>query len=235
MATTKPATEINGRITKKDLLKASEKARAETITITPPRMAIVRVLIRGTTPLVQNRFGSRPMQMMKTAMESGSQAKKGRKREPKDFRACWQDARHISREGWDGINATGFRSALVDACRLCGFRMTHGKLGIFIIQDGYGAADSKPLVRITKGEPKYFEDAVRNQSGVADIRPRPLWEPGWEAVVTMKFDADMFSATEVINLLMRVGVQCGIGDGRPNSTDSCGQGRGLFDIVEVVD
>ena len=49
--------------------------------------------------------------------------------------------------------------------------------------------------------------------------------------IRIRFDADMFSLTDITNLLMRVGLQVGIGAGRPFSKDSCGMGWGLFDIV----
>ena len=88
-----------------------------------------------------------------------------------------------------------------------------------------------PLVEITKGEPQYFETYVRLATGVCDLRARPMWAPGWEAIVRVRFDADMFKLEDVANLIMRVGQQVGIGEGRPDSPNSTGQGFGLFDLV----
>lgn len=46
----------------------------------------------------------------------------------------------------------------------------------------------------------------------------------------------MFSHNDIVNLMMRVGQQVGIGEGRPDSKNSAGMGWGLFDIQgEVVD
>lgn len=203
-----------------------------TITITPPNIDVVVVTIRGKTPLVMNRFSRKAMEQMKAKQAAGSQAKKGQKKDPKDFEACYEAAKHLSPDGWAGIPAPAFRNAMVDACRLVGFKMTHAKLGVFVIADGFDRDDGTPLVRITKGEPHYVEHAVRNESGVADIRPRPMWDAGWEAVVRIEFDADMFAAPDVVNLLARVGAQVGILEGRPCSKNSCGQGWGLFTILE---
>lgn len=207
-------------------------AKPEVLAITPPNMAVVELGIVGETPLVLNRFGRKAMEMMRAAQEAGSAAKKGKKKEPKDFQRCYEEAKHVSEEGWLGFHAGGLRTALVDACRLVGFKMTHAKLSLFILADGYDKVDGTPLVRITKGEPRYFEAPVKNDSGVADIRARPLWAPGWEAMVRVRFDADQFKAVEVANLLARVGAQVGIGEGRANSKDSTGCGWGHFRLAE---
>jgi hypothetical protein len=43
----------------------------------------------------------------------------------------------------------------------------------------------------------------------------------------------MLTADDVTNLINRVGLQVGIGEGRPDSKDSAGIGLGLFEIVNV--
>ena len=138
---------------------------------------------------------------------------------------------HKTAEGWCGIPAPAFRNAMISACRVVGFQMTRAKLALFVVPDGFDAEDGTPLVRITKGEPIYTELAVKNETGVCDLRPRPMWREGWEAVVRIKYDADMFTLTDVANLLMRAGAQVGIGEGRPDSRKSCGIGWGIFDLI----
>ena len=110
--------------------------------------------------------------------------------------------------------------------------MTHAKLAVFIEKDIVDATDiGTDLVKITKGSPERFEAMVRNDNGSADIRSRPMWQAGWEASVTIRFDGDMFTVDDVANLLARVGAQIGVGEGRADSKDSCGQGWGFFEIV----
>lgn len=196
--------------------------------IKAPTMGQGRFRIVGTAPYVQNAFPAKAREMMKAKQMAGSQAKKGAKRDPKDFDLCYQQAQHISREGWGGIPAPGFRAGLISACRLVDFKMTRAKLSLFVVADGFDRLDGTPLVKITKGEPHYVEHAVRNESGVADIRPRPMWDEGWEAEVGLTWDADQFSTVDVANLLMRVGLQVGVGEGRPDSKNSAGMGWGTF-------
>ena len=69
--------------------------------------------------------------------------------------------------------------------------------------------------------------AVRNATGVADIRVRPMWRE-WAADVKVSYDADQFTLQDVTNLMQRVGMQVGIGEGRPDSRDSAGLGWGTF-------
>ena len=201
------------------------------ITIAPPNIKIAEFRIRGVAPYVQNKFSQKAREMMHTKQAAGSTAKKGTKREAKDFQAAYEGAMHKAAEGWCGIPAPAFRNAMISACRVVGFQMTRAKLAIFVMADGFDADDGTPLVRITKGKPVYTELAVKNETGVCDLRPRPMWREGWEAVVRIKYDADMFTLADIANLLMRAGTQVGVGEGRPDSRKSCGIGWGIFDLI----
>jgi hypothetical protein len=208
------------------------QGKTEALTISAPNLQVAQWKIRGASPYVQNKFSRKAREEMVAKQKAGSTASKGKKREAKDFEECYEQALHVSEEGWYGIPAPAFRNACVSACRMAGFKMTHAKLSLFIVADGLDVDDATPLVRIAKGEPEYFETTVRNDSGVCDVRARPKWAPGWEATVTARFDADQFTITDVTNLLMRAGLQVGIGEGRPDSKKSCGQGWGLFELCD---
>jgi len=206
------------------------KMKEEAVSIKAPKFSTARFTIIGNAPYVQNAFPQKAKEQMKAKQEAGSQAKKGNKRESKDFQKCYEEAQHISKEGWNGIPAPAFRNGLISACRIVGFKMTLAKLGIFIEPDGFDKNDGTPLVKITKGKSKYHESPVRLETGVVDIRARAMFEEGWEALVNVKYDADMFSLEDISNLFMRLGMQVGIGEGRPDSKKSAGQGWGTFDL-----
>lgn len=200
------------------------------VTISAPNFQMVEFKIKGTAPYVQHKFSQKARALLKEQQEAGSTARSKRKREPKDFQEDYEQAKHISKDGWCGIPAPAFRNAMVSACRTVGFKMTVAKLSVFIEADGYDRDEATPLVKITKGEPEYFESLVRIQQTI-DIHPRPKWEPGWEAMVRVKFDADQFTFEDIANLMMRVGMQVGIGEGRPDSKSSTGMGWGTFEVV----
>ena len=200
--------------------------------IKPANIVRTTLRIRGTAPLVVNNFSFKARQKMMTDMATPKSAKKAKsERPPRDYQDDFMQARHLSGDGWDGIACSAFRAAMIDACRTVGLVMTKAKMSVFIIPDGFDKADGTPLVRIDAGEPERTESLVRNDNGSADIRIRPMWRE-WAANVTLEFDADMITPESVVNLLDRAGRQVGIGEGRPFSKNSVGQGWGTFTVEQ---
>jgi hypothetical protein len=204
------------------------------LVITAPRFVTDKFVITGNAPLVVHRFSEKAKIAMKEKQLEGQRAKKGKARDPRDFDSEFEAAKHVSPEGWCGIHAGGIRSSMISACKLAGFAMTRAKLSFFIEADGYDRVDGMPLVKITKGEPEMAEHTVRLETGVADLRVRPMWREGWQAVLRIRYDADQFSRQDVMNLLVRAGLQVGIGEGRPDSKKSHGMGWGTF-VPEFIE
>lgn len=203
---------------------------AITVSITPPDFRTIDVNIKGTSPLVINRFSQKAIIQMRQTQEAGSAARSRRTREPKDFSSLYEGAKHVSDDGWEGIHAAAFRNGMISACRACGFKMTHAKLAFSIVPDGFDRVDGAPLVRLTSGTPEMWVAPVRNTTGVVDLRSRPMYRE-WTATLRIRYDNGMLSASDVVNLISRVGLQVGVGEGRPDSKQSAGLGFGLFDIV----
>lgn len=200
------------------------------IVIPEPNFRLVQFGIIGTAPYVQLKFSEKARGAMMAKMAEGSRAQKGKKRDPRDFDDDYRQALHTSEEGWCGIPAAAFRNSMISACKIVGFHMTKGKLAIFVVADGVDASEGTPLVRI-EGEPEKHVGHVRNANGVADIRVRAMW-PEWRARLTIRYDGDMFGTADVSNLLLRAGMQVGIGEGRPDSKNSNGMGWGTFRIED---
>jgi len=211
--------------------KAAAAPKETSVVIKPPEFQTAIIHIRGTAPYVQHAFSQKAQNTMIENQMQGSQGKKGKTREAKDFGAVYEGAMHRSREGWHGIPAPAFRNAMISACRTVGFKMTLAKLSLFVKADGFDKNDGTPLVKITKGAPHEHFAPARNSNGSTDIRCRPMWDEGWEAKVCIRWDAEQFSASDVVNLLSRVGLQVGIGEGRPDSRMSAGLGWGHFEIM----
>ena len=204
-------------------------AATQKVQISPANMQFARFKLKGTAPLVQARFSAKAMQAMMSKMAAGSTANKSRAKPARDFDDDYRQAMHISTQGWCGVPAGAFRQAMISACRLVGFKMTLAKLSLFVIADGIDKVDGIPLVKF-EGTPERVDMAVRNATGVADIRVRPMWRE-WTMSLTIRYDGDQFTAQDVTNLLSRVGMQVGIGEGRPDSRESAGLGWGTFEIV----
>lgn len=204
------------------------------VQITPPNLQTAAFRLRGTSPYVQNKFSAKAKEQIKAKQKAGSLANKGKRREPKDFKACYLAAMYVPSDGkWPNgaIPATAIKASMIDACRQVDFKMTHAKQCVFVECDGYDKDEMIPLIKITKGKPKYFEQALNCANGMPDIRARPMWDAGWEAVVRITYDADRFSLGDVVNLLSRAGSQVGIGEGRNASRHCAGLGWGAFELL----
>ena len=206
-------------------------ARAGTtaIEIKCPDLRTIAVRVVGTAPYVQNKFSAKAKAAMIATQEAGSTSKTRKLREAKDFDDCYESATHYAANGRCGIPAPAFRAAMIDACRLCGLVMTRAKLAIFVLADDVDVDDGTPLVYID-GDRERTDLAVRLETGVCDIRTRPMWT-AWTATLRIRYDADMLTAEDLGNLLQRAGMQVGIGEGRPNSKSGFGCGWGTFSLA----
>ncbi len=70
------------------------------LTIPAPRFRVATFMIEGTAPYVQNRFSAKALAEIRATQEGGSQSRKGRKREAKNFDELYQGAVHRAAEGW---------------------------------------------------------------------------------------------------------------------------------------
>ena len=214
-------------------------------TIRPPDFRVLELEIIGTAPLMMNRFSQKMREKMLADHVAGSAQKGKVKGKPaKDVNELFNNARYVSHEGWDGILCASLRNALIRTCSIVGFKMTSGKQSIFILPDGFDAKEGVPLVRIhgdvvqhkatTNPTPILDDRIVRNANGQPDVRIRPRWD-AWRLVVRVKYDADVFQAQDVVNLMSRAGVQNGLGEGRPFSKNGNGIDFGTFRIAEAAD
>jgi hypothetical protein len=123
---------------------------------------------------------------------------------------------------------------MISACKIVGFKMTHAKLAIFIEAEGFDADEGTPLVKIIGPHYQPFTMHVRLPDGSVDIRRRPRWD-AWGCKLRVRFDADIFTAADIANLLSRAGLQVGICEGRHDSRNSAGMGWGEFMIESKED
>ena len=195
------------------------------------RITRTTIKIVGTAPFVQAKFSEKAKNIMMVNMATPANEKKAKTaRPPRNYKEEFIQAQHISVAGWVGIPCSAFRAAMIDACRTVGLVMTKAKMSVFVLPDGFDKDDGTPLVRLSSPKPpEQLESLVRNDNGGADIRIRPMWRD-WSAAVTVDFDEDMITGDSVVNLLDRAGRQVGVGEGRPYSKSSVGQGWGTFTV-----
>lgn len=201
----------------------------QTVTIKAPNFGIAEFHIHGLAPLVIHRFSRKIAIQMKQKMETGKASGSKKNREAKLTDDLFEEARYRHAEGWDGFNAAAIRAAMISACRLVGFKMTLAKLSVFVEADGVDATEPQiPLIRI-HGTAVKQEDMARVETGQPYVTVRAAYHD-WKATIRIRYDADQFTLADVTNLMSRVGLQVGIGEGRPDSKHSAGMGWGLFAI-----
>ena len=205
------------------------KTVSQSVSIAAPKFQTAEFSIRGIAPLVIHRFSAKTKNQMKLKMETGKAASSKKNRDPKNTDDTYNESRYISREGWDGFHAAAIRNAMISACRLVGFKMTLAKLSVFVEADGVDKDEPQiPLIRII-GKPTKQEDMARVETGQPYVTIRAAYHD-WKAKIRIRWDNDQFTVVDIANLLSRVGLQVGIGEGRPDSKNSCGMGWGMFEV-----
>jgi hypothetical protein len=208
--------------------KPTKVATNEAVQISAPNFETADFKIRGTAPYMQHKFTAKA-KMEILGQQTKKSGAKGKKKEPRDIDATYQEALHVGEDGKYGIPCAAFRSALIDACRAAGAVMTLARMSVFCLPDTIDAEEGTPLVHI-EGDPKPHIGHVRIGRGTTSVAIRPIWTE-WSATVRLRWDGDQFGMNDVANLLMRAGVQVGVGEGRPFSKNSHGMGLGTFEIV----
>lgn len=218
----------NGHLTE-EVVKAPSSRE---VSVPAPNFQTAIFHIKGNAPLVMHRFSVKTKKEFEQKMEEGKSSSSKKKRAAVSTEDIFNEGRYISKEGWDGFHAGSIRNAMIRACSLVNFKMTLAKMSLFVIADGVDKFEPQiPLIRIHGDAAIKQEDIGRVATGASYLIIRPAYH-NWSAKIHLRWDADQFSLTDVSNLLSRVGIQVGIGEGRPSSKDSAGMGWGTFDIVK---
>ncbi len=210
-----------------------DKIQSQHVTISPPNIQTAAFIIQGTAPLVVHRFDTKVMREFEDKIIEGSKPKGKRKFEPKNIEDICKAATYFGKTGnevWEGFNASGVRLAMISACRGANFKMTIAKQSFFVESDGWDIHTPLiPLVRII-GKSEVSKLIGKTETNVAMLVIRPMYRE-WKAKVRIRFDADLFSISDITNLLARAGQCVGICEGRPDSKNSGGMGWGTFQII----
>jgi hypothetical protein len=162
--------------------------------------------VEGTAPLIQHRFSEKAKGIMLDRQQ-------GRviEREPKQPEELFEAAMYRLPGDRYGHPAVAFKSAIVGGARFfkgSKLTMTGVRVALFVRGEG-----PDMLVELDGAEPKMREDPVRNSSGVADLRYRPLYWP-WSATLHIVYIKNQFSLDSLI-ALVDAGGNVGVGEWRP--------------------
>lgn len=196
--------------------------KKEVVNIERPNFEVLGATIKGTSPLIVSKFSEKAKkQILDKQMKKAAKKKESRKPE-KEFEA----AKYLTSDGKDGFPALCVKLAMVDSARFVdGVPATVLRGTVFVVPDDMETG----LVYIKSRKCKMVEDVVRLQGmgRPADLRFRPYYYD-WSMKLSIKYDKDILSREQVMNLLARAGVSNGLGEWRPER-------NGQFGMFEVSD
>lgn len=184
------------------------------IQLPPLAIQTVQIPIIGDSPLICHAFSQKARQIMLARQTRQASTGREAKNPWKDFceSLYWLDKMPDDPQEADvvssrfGFPAVGFKAAAVTACTSIGSITKVAARQAFHV-DG-------EFVELLGPPPSMREDVARVGMGTADLRHRGEFDP-WSAVLTVKFNANVLSAAQVVNLFQTAGFAVGVGDWRP--------------------
>lgn len=192
-----------------------------------PRLDIgmMEITLIGDTPLIVHAWSKKALgEMLSKQLKKAKAAK-----EAKDPVADFEASMYRFEDGGYGFPSVGFKNAAVTACTsVSGVTKVAARQAFHVVGEGVdvtgtfeGTKMRHNLVRIEGSEPRMREDPVRIGMGTADLRYRAEFWP-WMASVTVRHNANVLSAEQILNLFNTAGFAVGIGEWRPERNGESG-------------
>lgn len=182
-----------------------------------PHLNIQRIQLTlvGDSPLISHRWSDKAKKEMLDKQMKKAKTAKAAKDPERDYQESLYllplGAKWGEQEGY-GFPAVAFKASAVDACsHVDGVTKVEAR-GAFHV-DG-------EFVEI-EGEPTPREDMVRVGMGTADLRYRGEFKT-WRATLNLRYNANVLSAEQIVNLFNTAGFAIGVGEWRPQRDGSFG-------------
>lgn len=206
-------------MTKTKAIKALKTEAAATppqqhgMVIPPLRIQTLRVTIVGDTSLIVHRFSEKAKRQMLDKMMKKAKGP----RQAKDPEQEFKDSLYALPKGRYGFPSIGLKSAAVDAASFIEGTTKVQVRGAFHIDDEFVVIEGDPTMR---------EDVARVGMGVADLRYRGEFKK-WRVTFDVRFNSDILSPEQIVNLFQQAGFSVGIGEWRAQKDGS----HGLFHVA----
>lgn len=189
------------------------------------KIGLMEVTLISDSPLIVHAWSAKAKkEMLDKQMKKPKSAK-----EAKDPQADFEAAMYRTSDGGYGFPSVAFKNAAVTAgTSVAGLTKIQARQAFHILgedADIIGAFDGSKsrvnLVRIEGGEPQMREDMVRVGMGTADLRYRPEF-PTWRAKILVRYNENVLSESQILNLLNVAGFAVGVGEWRPEKDGQYG-------------
>lgn len=204
--------------------------------ITLPRIDIrlMEVTIIGDSPLIVHAWS----QKAKTAMLDKQLKRASGAREAKDPVGDFNASLYRLPNGGFGFPSVAFKTAAVTAITsVAGMTKIAARQAFHILGEDVdvvgafeGTKARQNLVRLICDEPSMREDLVRVGMGTADLRYRGEFAE-WAAKLLVRYNANVLSEEQILNILNVSGFAVGIGEWRPEKDGN----HGMFHVADQAD
>lgn len=188
----------------------------------------IYIPIVGISPLIVSRFDEKSKQQIEEIGKAETGLKQGgKKKNIVDPKEQYEKSIYYFADGkTTGFPAVAFKAAMVTAAyRTYGRPQTIARSSFHVLADDPDTG----LVQI-HGEHRMREDMVRvgTINKVASPRYRAEF-PSWSAVLHIRFLEDVITEKELVGLANTAGFTCGVGEWRPEKSNS-----GSFGLFQVA-
>lgn len=211
-------------------------AKKETTSIELPKLDIqmMEATLIGDTPLIVHAWSPKAKrEMLDKQMKTAKNA-----REAKNPVEDFEQSLYRFEDGGYGFPSVAFKNASVTAVTsVSGLTKVAARQAFHMVGEGVdvkGAFDGTTarlnLIRIEGPAPRMREDMVKVGMGTADLRYRGEFWP-WHANVLVRFNANVLSPSQILNILNVSGFAVGIGEWRPERDGE----SGMFHVATEAD
>ena len=194
------------------------------IEIPPLNIKIMEVLLIGDSPLIVHAWSHKAKKEM---LDKQMKQAKGA-REAKNPLADFESSLYRMDGGY-GFPSVAFKNSAVTAgTSVSGITKIAARQAFHILGedtdiDGafVGSKSRVNLVKINGPEPTIREDMVKIAMGTADLRYRGEFVD-WHAKVLVRYNANVLSESQILNLLNASGFAVGVGELRPEKNGQYG-------------
>lgn len=182
------------------------KSKSVSVEVVEFSIRQVTIPIIGVSPLIIHAWSEKAIKMIADKQAGKAKNKKYEIRNPDDD---YENAKHIAKQGWEGIPAAAIKAAMIRGAKMVGMVMKDTQASFFINADCL----ETQLVRI-HGESRMRTDMVRVGMGAADIRYRPEY-PEWYLELNIDFNEGLISIDQLHQIVKAAGYGNGLGEMRP--------------------
>lgn len=189
--------------------------RPAKITISPPKIGVLKVKIQGER-MLQNKLTPEVVIKLKKYWEEVKKPTKNPtviKQIKKTEAEVLEAKTHHTADGKVGFPAGGFKRGMVNIAQSFGLFKTDIYKGIIV------EGDILPL-KFKSVEAHHDMGKIMGKTPIPTLRPMYR---NWECELPIKYDMTKFTAEDVVNLVNHAGFYSGLGDWRPEKNGAFGQ------------